>query len=174
MRAVSLSSFHRGLTRLAMSSSSITSERTADLHEALTEIRTRVQRATPVSSSSAPTLVAVSKYKPASDVQACYDAGQRDFGENYVQELVEKAQQVRLLVSPPDVRMLTCIDDRVRPAALGHPMALHRHAAVQQGQDPRMSAPLPLQSFSMIPTLRSRDAARWFWQPFPTSTPSRR
>ena len=36
------------------------------------------------------TLVAVSKIKPASDVQKMYDMGQRDFGENYVQELVEK------------------------------------------------------------------------------------
>lgn len=36
------------------------------------------------------TLVAVSKIKPASDIQQMYDLGQRDFGENYVQELVEK------------------------------------------------------------------------------------
>ncbi len=36
------------------------------------------------------TLVAVSKKKPASDIQDFYDLGQRDFGENYVQELVEK------------------------------------------------------------------------------------
>lgn len=36
------------------------------------------------------TLVAVSKTKPVSDIQALYDLGQRDFGENYVQELVEK------------------------------------------------------------------------------------
>lgn len=35
-------------------------------------------------------LVAVSKTKPASMVRAAYEAGQRDFGENYVQELVEK------------------------------------------------------------------------------------
>jgi pyridoxal phosphate enzyme (YggS family) len=35
-------------------------------------------------------LVAVSKVKPASDIQALYDAGQRIFGENYVQELQEK------------------------------------------------------------------------------------
>jgi len=35
-------------------------------------------------------LVAVSKTKPAEDIQALYDLGQRDFGENYVQELVEK------------------------------------------------------------------------------------
>jgi hypothetical protein len=43
--------------------------------------------------------VAVSKYKPAADLRACYDAGQRDFGENYAQELVEKAA-----VLPHDVR----------------------------------------------------------------------
>lgn len=36
------------------------------------------------------TLVAVSKIKPASDILALYDLGQRDFGENYVQELLEK------------------------------------------------------------------------------------
>ena len=36
------------------------------------------------------TLVAVSKTKPASDIQEMYDLGQRHFGENYVQELVEK------------------------------------------------------------------------------------
>lgn len=36
------------------------------------------------------TLVAVSKTKPAEDIQALYDLGQRDFGENYVQELVDK------------------------------------------------------------------------------------
>jgi pyridoxal phosphate enzyme (YggS family) len=35
-------------------------------------------------------LVAVSKIKPPSDIQALYDAGQRIFGENYVQELQEK------------------------------------------------------------------------------------
>ena len=38
----------------------------------------------------AATLVAVSKTKPASDIAGLYELGQRDFGENYVQELVEK------------------------------------------------------------------------------------
>lgn len=42
------------------------------------------------SKSKNTTLVAVSKIKPASDIQQMYDLGQRDFGENYVQELVEK------------------------------------------------------------------------------------
>ena len=36
------------------------------------------------------TLVAVSKTKPAEAIRELYDLGQRDFGENYVQELLEK------------------------------------------------------------------------------------
>ena len=36
-------------------------------------------------------LVAVSKTKPASDIEAAYEAGQRVFGENYINELVEKS-----------------------------------------------------------------------------------
>ena len=39
-------------------------------------------------------LLAVSKTKPAADVQEAYDAGQRLFGENLVQELVEKYEQL--------------------------------------------------------------------------------
>jgi pyridoxal phosphate enzyme (YggS family) len=45
------------------------------------------------------TLVAVSKTKPVEDIQALYDLGQRDFGENYVQELGEKQ-----LLLPNDIR----------------------------------------------------------------------
>jgi len=37
------------------------------------------------------TLVAVSKTKPFSDIEALYRLGHRDFGENYPQELLEKA-----------------------------------------------------------------------------------
>lgn len=36
------------------------------------------------------TLVAVSKTKPISDIREAYDAGQRVFGENKIQEMVEK------------------------------------------------------------------------------------
>lgn len=39
-------------------------------------------------------LVAVSKTKPAEEIRALYDLGQRDFGENYVQELVDKQTQL--------------------------------------------------------------------------------
>ena len=39
-------------------------------------------------------LLAVSKTKPVADVQEAYDAGQRLFGENIVQEMVEKYEQL--------------------------------------------------------------------------------
>lgn len=45
------------------------------------------------------TLVAVSKTKPVEDILAMYNLGQRDFGENYVQELVDKEA-----VLPKDIR----------------------------------------------------------------------
>ena len=45
------------------------------------------------------TLVAVSKTKPVSAIKKAYDAGCRDFGENKVQELRDKFEQV-----PSDVR----------------------------------------------------------------------
>ncbi|KAJ7471372.1 hypothetical protein B0H11DRAFT_1730261 [Mycena galericulata] len=72
-----------------------TEARNAEILESLGEIRSRVQLAT----SGSSTLVAVSKYKPASDIQACFGAGQLDFGENYVQELEDKAT-----VLPKEIR----------------------------------------------------------------------
>ena len=45
------------------------------------------------------TLVAVSKTKPVEDILALYNLGQRDFGENYVQELFEKESLL-----PKDIR----------------------------------------------------------------------
>ena len=45
------------------------------------------------------TLIAVSKTKPVEDILELYDLGHRDFGENYVQELVEKAERL-----PKDIR----------------------------------------------------------------------
>jgi len=45
------------------------------------------------------TLVAVSKLKSVADIQKLYDLGQRDFGENYVQELLEKQPLL-----PADIR----------------------------------------------------------------------
>jgi len=45
------------------------------------------------------TLVAVSKTKPNADIQAAYLAGQRVFGENRVQELVKKQEEL-----PKDIK----------------------------------------------------------------------
>uniref|UniRef100_UPI0039A5E2B2 YggS family pyridoxal phosphate-dependent enzyme n=1 Tax=Ornithobacterium rhinotracheale TaxID=28251 RepID=UPI0039A5E2B2 len=44
-------------------------------------------------------LVAVSKTKPIEDIQALYEAGVRDFGENKIQEMCEKHQAL-----PKDIR----------------------------------------------------------------------
>ena len=45
------------------------------------------------------TLVAVSKTKPAEEILELYNLGQRDFGENYVQELTDKYEKL-----PKDIR----------------------------------------------------------------------
>lgn len=50
-------------------------------------------------SGSKSTLVAVSKTKPVEDIQELYELGHRDFGENYVQELVKKQEDL-----PKDIR----------------------------------------------------------------------
>lgn len=39
-------------------------------------------------------LLAVSKTRPAEDIRAAFQAGQRSFGENYLQEALEKIQQL--------------------------------------------------------------------------------
>jgi pyridoxal phosphate enzyme (YggS family) len=46
-------------------------------------------------------LIAVSKMKSITDIERIYDAGQRDFGENYVDELLEKSTKLACL---PEVR----------------------------------------------------------------------
>lgn len=45
------------------------------------------------------TLVAVSKIRTEADIMQAYETGQRDFGENYVQELIAKAEHL-----PKDIR----------------------------------------------------------------------
>ena len=45
------------------------------------------------------TLVAVSKLQPVAAIRDLYDAGQKDFGENYVQEMLDKQLQL-----PADIR----------------------------------------------------------------------
>ena len=71
--------------------------------ESLDRVRARLEQAT-ASAGRAPRsvrLVAVSKFQPASAIRAAYAVGQRDFGENYVQELQAKADE---LADLPDLR----------------------------------------------------------------------
>lgn len=66
---------------------------TAGVAGALAAVRLRIDAAARACSRDPGevTLVAVSKTRGPDDVRAAYAAGQRDFGENYVQELVAKA-----------------------------------------------------------------------------------
>lgn len=64
-------------------------ERAAEVREALAGAARRAGRA-----PGDITLVAVSKFHPASDVRALAGAGQADFGENYVQEAQAKREEL--------------------------------------------------------------------------------
>lgn len=64
--------------------------------ESLAEVRDRLARAC-ASSGRDPAsvvLVAIGKTHPASAIREAYAAGQRDFGENYAQELRDKAKEL--------------------------------------------------------------------------------
>ncbi len=71
------------------------------IKENLEKVRENVHRAVERSgrSDSDVLLIAVSKTKPVEDLMEAYDAGVRDFGENKVQELVDKYE-----VMPKDAR----------------------------------------------------------------------
>lgn len=62
--------------------------------QALIRTQQRIDEACHVSSRSAHEvmLLAVSKTKPLSDVMAAYDHGQRHFGENYLQDALDKIE----------------------------------------------------------------------------------
>jgi pyridoxal phosphate enzyme (YggS family) len=64
-----------------------------DVAENLARVRARIASAAAASARAPDSirLLAVSKKKSAGDIRAAYAAGQRDFGENYVQELTAKA-----------------------------------------------------------------------------------
>ena len=70
---------------------------TVSLRERLATVRERIERACASSGrdSSSITLIAVTKVFPAAVIREAYEAGLRDFGENYVQEFESKAPQVQ-------------------------------------------------------------------------------
>lgn len=88
-------SHFRTMQRLLRTMSTYTPERASQLKQAYQVIAEQVNEASPRPVN----LVAVSKLKPASDIQALYDAGVRHFGENYPNELVEKAEAL-----PKDIK----------------------------------------------------------------------
>jgi hypothetical protein len=67
----------------------------SDVVHNLKSVRARMAASGPATA----TLVAVSKTKPVELLREAYDAGQRDFGENYVQEVIDKAPLL-----PGDIR----------------------------------------------------------------------
>ena len=69
--------------------------------EQLEEVRQNIRNACERSGRKVEdvTLIAVSKTKPVPMLQEAYDAGARDFGENKVQEILEKEPQL-----PSDIR----------------------------------------------------------------------
>lgn len=68
----------------------------------LHQVRDRVKKAASSAGRDADeiTIVAVSKRQPVTAIEAAYSAGQRDFGENFVQEAVQKIESL----GHPDIR----------------------------------------------------------------------
>ena len=69
--------------------------------ENINEVRKNMEEACRVSGRNPEevSLIAVSKTKPVSMLQEAYDAGCRDFGENKVQEIMDKIDRL-----PSDIR----------------------------------------------------------------------
>jgi PLP dependent protein len=122
------------------------------IEEKLAAVLRRIEDATRAAGRPAASvrLLAVSKKQSAEAIRSAYAAGQRDFGENYVQELLEKREQLAdlselrwHLVGPlqrnkaravvPAVTSIHSVDSIALVQALG------RHAS---GQSPARSRPL--------------------------------
>lgn len=65
----------------------------------LMQVEARLQQATTIANRSrdSVTLLAVSKGQPAQSLQEAFAQGQRDFGENYLQEALDKQETLRSL-----------------------------------------------------------------------------
>lgn len=64
------------------------------LADNLREVSQRLYSAAATAGREAPVLVAVSKFQPAAAITELAAAGQRHFGENYVQEALRKRQEI--------------------------------------------------------------------------------
>ncbi|MGB1558751.1 MAG: YggS family pyridoxal phosphate-dependent enzyme [Oceanococcaceae bacterium] len=89
-------------------------------------------------------LLAVSKTQPAAALQTLYDSGQRDFGENYLQEALEKMPQLPADVCWHFIGPLQ--SNKTRPIAEHfdwvHSLASLKHAERLAAQRPPERSPL--------------------------------
>ena len=94
------------------------------IEERLGRVRARVLAASTRHGGKPALLLAVSKGQPAEALRAAYAVGQRDFGENYVQELVKKAGE---LADLPDLRfhLIGHLQRNKVKQALPHVSAVH-------------------------------------------------
>ena len=94
----------------------------------LDEVRRRIRSAALAAGRDpdAITLLAVSKTRPVDDIRAAYAAGQRLFGENYLQEALPKIAALADL--DLEARRLV-VGDAAQPAADERAVGL-RHAAI--------------------------------------------
>lgn len=82
-----------------------------------------------------PQLVAVSKLKPAAAVHAIYAEGHRVFGENYVQELVEKAADCPEDIEVHELRRSPLSCTRKHATCCCAAVALHWKTTKQQSKN---------------------------------------
>ncbi|WFD44518.1 hypothetical protein MPSI1_003186 [Malassezia psittaci] len=102
-------------------------ERKDEVQSRCKSVLDRIQHAASDAQRDPPRLLAVSKLQPPSDIMAAYEAGQRRFGENYAQELVEKAHvlpreiqwhligglqsnKAKILAAVPNLRAVESVD----------------------------------------------------------------
>jgi pyridoxal phosphate enzyme (YggS family) len=108
----------------------------SSIAERLGEIRARIEHAA-VAARRKPEevrLVAVSKLQPTSALREAYAAGVRDFGENYVQELVRKADELADLV---DLRfhLIGHLQTNKAKAVVGRVSAVHSVDSVRLAEE---------------------------------------
>ena len=114
----------------------------------LEHIRRRIRRAAEAAGRDPESvrLIAVSKGQPSDAIREAYAAGQRDFGENYVQELCKKAEQLSSL-SELRLHMLGHLQRNKVKLVVAHASYLQSldSAALALELDKRRSgAPLPV------------------------------
>jgi hypothetical protein len=127
-------------------------------------------------------LLAVSKRHPVTAIRAAYAAGQREFGENYVQELVQKADELRDLTDlrlrligrlqrnkSKDAVRVGCAVDTVDSAELARALAARAaevgrvidvFVQVNIGQEPQKAGVMVSELASLTAAIRNLPALR--------------